>query len=66
VRRSSGLRLLLIVLVVLGLGALGGIGSMLYLGNKVVKKIENKAAEAGLTKDGGKTGPTFTGDPCRF
>jgi hypothetical protein len=65
-RRSSGLKLLLIVLMVLGLGALGGIGSMLYLGNKVVKKIETKAAEAGLTTDAGKTGPTFMGDPCRF
>jgi hypothetical protein len=65
-RRSSGLKLLLIALAVLGLGALGGIGSMLYLGNKVVKKIETKAAEAGLTTDAGKTGSTFTGDPCRF
>jgi hypothetical protein len=65
-RRSSGLRLLLIALVVLGLGALGVIGSMLYMGNKVVNKIENKAAEAGITSDAGKTGPTFTGDPCRF
>jgi hypothetical protein len=65
---SSALKILLIVLVVLALGALGAIGSLLYFGHKVVTKIEDKAARAGLSTNSiaGKSPNTFTGDPCRF
>jgi hypothetical protein len=66
-KSGSALRIVLIVLVVLALGALGVIGGVFYLGHKMVTKIENKAAEAGLsTSITGKSANTFTGDPCRF
>jgi hypothetical protein len=63
---GSAPKIILIVLVVLALGALGVIGSLVYFGHKVVMKIENKAAEAGLTTSTGKSANTFAGDPCRF
>lgn len=65
---GSALKILLVVLVVLALGALGVIGSLLYFGHKVVTKIEDKAAQAGISTDaiGAKSPNTFTGDPCRF
>lgn len=64
---GSALKIILIALVVLALGALGVVGSLVYFGHKVVTKIENKAAEAGLsTSITGKSVNTFTGDPCRF
>jgi hypothetical protein len=64
---GSGLKVLLIVLAILAIGAFGVVGSLLYLGHKVVSKIEDKAAEAGLSTSGtGKTERTFQGDPCRF
>ena len=60
-------KIVLIVLAVLALGALGVVGSLVYFGHKVVTKIENKAAEAGLSNSiTGKSVNTFTGDPCRF
>lgn len=65
-KSGSALKIILIVLVVLALGALGVIGSLVYFGHKVVTKIENKAAEAGLTTSTGKSANTFAGDPCRF
>jgi hypothetical protein len=65
---GSGLKILLVVLVVLALGALGVIGALLYFGHQVVTKIEDKAAQAGLSTNAiaGKSSNTFTGDPCRF
>jgi hypothetical protein len=65
---GSALKILLIVLVVLALGALGVIGTVLYFGHKVMTKIEDKAAQAGLStySVAGKAPNTFTGDPCRF
>ena len=64
---GSALKIILVVLVVLALGALGVIGGLLYFGHKVVTKIENKAAEAGLSTSAvGKSANTFAGDPCRF
>lgn len=64
---GSALKIILVVLVVLALGALGVIGGLLYFGHKVVTKIENKAAEAGLSTSAiGKSPNTFAGDPCRF
>ena len=65
---GSALKILLVVLVVLALGALGVIGSLLYFGHKVVTKIEDKAAQAGLSTNAisGKSPNTFAGDPCRF
>lgn len=65
---SSALKILLVVLVVLALGALGVIGTLLYFGHKVVTKIEDKAAQVGLSTNSidGKSTNTFTGDPCRF
>jgi hypothetical protein len=65
---GSALKILLIVLVILALGAFGVIGSLFYFGQKVVTKIEDKAAQAGLstTAIAGKSPNTFMGDPCRF
>jgi hypothetical protein len=64
---GSALKIVLIVLVILVVCALGVVGSIVYLGHKVVTKLENKAAEAGLSTRGlGKTAPVFEGDPCRF
>lgn len=66
-KSGSALKIILVVLVVLALGALGVIGGLLYFGHKVVTKIENKAAEAGLSTSAlGKSPNTFAGDPCRF
>lgn len=67
-KSGSALKILLIVLVVLALGALGVIGTLLYFGHKVVTKIEDKAAQAGLSTNSitRKSSNTFTGDPCRF
>jgi zinc ribbon protein len=65
---GSAMKILLVVLVVLALGALGVIGTLLYYGHKVVTKIEDKAAQAGLSRNAitGKSPNTYTGDPCRF
>ena len=65
---GSALKILLVVLVVLALGTLGVIGTLLYFGHQVVTKIEDKAAQAGLSTNAitGKSPNTFTGDPCRF
>ena len=65
---GSAMKILLVVLVVLALGALGVIGALLFYGHKVVTKIEDKAAQAGLSTKAiaGKSPNTFTGDPCRF
>lgn len=64
---GSALKVILVVLVVLALGAVGVVGGLLYFGHKVVTKIENKAAEAGLSTSAiGKSPNTFAGDPCRF
>jgi hypothetical protein len=64
---SSALKIVLIVLVILVVCALGVVGSIVYLGHKVVTKLENKAAEVGLSTHGpGTTTPVFQGDPCRF
>jgi hypothetical protein len=61
------LKIILIVLVVLALGALAVIGSLVYFGHRMVTKIENKAAEAGLSSSAiRKSSNTFAGDPCRF
>jgi hypothetical protein len=62
------LKILLVALMVLALRALGVIGTILYFGHKVVSRIEDKAAQAGLSTSalGGKSPNTFTGDPCRF
>jgi flagellar basal body-associated protein FliL len=66
-KSGSALKIVLIVLVILVVCALGVVGSIVYLGHKVVTKLENKAAEAGLSTHGpGTTTPVFQGDPCRF
>jgi zinc-ribbon domain len=66
-KSGSALKIILVVLVVLALGALGVIGGLLYFGHRVVTKIENKAAEVGLSTSAvEKSANTFAGDPCRF
>jgi zinc-ribbon domain len=67
-KSGSGLKILLIVLAVLALGAITVLGGLIFVGHKVVTKIEDKAAEAGLSTSTrqGKTGRTFQGDACRF
>jgi phosphate/sulfate permease len=49
-KSGSALKIILIVLVVLALGALAVVGGIVYVGHKVVTKIENKAAEVGLSR----------------
>lgn len=64
---GSVLKIVLVVLAILALGALGVVGSLIYLGHKVVSKIEDKAAAAGLSTSAlGKSENTFQGDACRF
>jgi hypothetical protein len=64
---GSALKILLIILVVLALGAVAVVGGIVYVGHRVVTKIENKAAEVGLsTSPSSNTTDTFQGDPCRF
>jgi hypothetical protein len=64
---SPVVKIVVIVLAVLALGGLAVVGGMVYIGHKVVNKIEDKAAEAGIsTSDLGKHGNTPQGDPCRF
>jgi zinc-ribbon domain len=66
-KSGSGLKILLIVLGVLAIGAVAVVGGLFYVGHKVVSKIEDKAAEAGLsTSDLKNSNHTFQGNPCRF
>ncbi|MEO6807164.1 MAG: zinc ribbon domain-containing protein [Edaphobacter sp.] len=66
-KSGSGLKILLIVLGVLVVGALAVVGGLFYVGHKVVSKIEDKAAEAGFSpSDMKKSDHQFQGDPCRF
>jgi zinc-ribbon domain len=66
-KAGSGLKILLIVLAVLALGAITVLGGIIFVGHKVVSKIEDKAAENGLSlSKSGDSGKTFQGDACRF
>jgi hypothetical protein len=64
---GSGLKILLIVLCVLAIGGLAVMGGLFYIGHKVVSKIKDKAAEAGIsTSDLNKPASVSHGDVCRF
>ena len=69
VAKSSNtlLKVVLVIVVILGMGAIAVVGGLWYVGHKVVGKVEDAAAKAGInTADLGKQGTTNLGDPCHF
>jgi zinc-ribbon domain len=66
-KSGSGVKILVIVLAVLALGAVAMVGGVLYVGHRVVGKIKDKAAEVGIsTPNLDKPVVSSHGDVCRF
>jgi hypothetical protein len=69
VAKSSNtlIKVVLVIVMILGIGAIAVVGGLWYVGHKMVSKVETAAAQAGIsTADLGKQSTTNLGDPCRF
>ncbi len=61
------LKVVLVIVVILGLGAVAVVGGLWYVGHKVVNRVKDAAAQAGINTDEiGQKGHAITGDACRF